>query len=462
MNKNLHSIDNLFKKSIDSHWEEVPSDVWNNIDHNLDKKQAAFYKRRYFAVCAAAILVISIGGVTIAAVLHFRQHEKILSGNSSNEVVTSSGRKDNRTEENATQEDGSKDRIIEREKGYNQNTKLNSRCNEAIKFKPVIKSSVDLAVHKQNGSNEKEKEQTNNSLMQTEAIKETKHTSHVDVNLLNIEDVDLATSLSASILNSSPISLFTNSSNEKIIGLRSHSRRWSISPMYTQNVNLNTLRDDDQIRDSRINSREAKRTEQETISFSMGIGIQRQIRKNFVLQSGIQYVSSRTNIQPKTIFAKTDANGEIHYHFPSSFGNSFLPANFTVRPNIGDSIKADFSRVRLSYLQIPLMMSYQINADKFLFSPSAGLYINHLLNGKLKSSLKLSNNQEETLTTINGLRSLYISATIQPQLGYTANRNILLYIYPGISFSLLSINSENAVKKYRNTISFGTGIRILL
>jgi len=76
MNKDLHDIDNLFKQAIDGHLEEVPVEVWQNIDHGLDKKQVAFYKRRYFTVRAAAILLLLIGSVTIAAILRYHSAEE--------------------------------------------------------------------------------------------------------------------------------------------------------------------------------------------------------------------------------------------------------------------------------------------------------------------------------------------------------------------------------------------------
>ena len=53
MNKDLHDIDNLFKNPIEGHAEEVPPDVWQNIDHSLDKKQVAFYRKKisYTSIC---------------------------------------------------------------------------------------------------------------------------------------------------------------------------------------------------------------------------------------------------------------------------------------------------------------------------------------------------------------------------------------------------------------------------
>src|SRR5436305_5107794 len=85
MNKDLHNIDDLFKNSIDGHMEEVPADVWKNIDHSLDKKQADFYKRKYFIVRAAAIFLVLVGGLAIAAILHFHESVKPLAIDSANQ-----------------------------------------------------------------------------------------------------------------------------------------------------------------------------------------------------------------------------------------------------------------------------------------------------------------------------------------------------------------------------------------
>ena len=175
--------------------------------------------------------------------------------------------------------------------------------------------------------------------------------------------------------------------------------------MYAQNVNLNTLKDDDHFRDPRNNSREAKRTEQETVSFSTGIGIQKQIGRNISLQSGLQYFWSKTHIEPKTIFAQPDPRGDVRFLFFCSSGESYLPTKNGLPPISGDSIKTNFSQTEISYLQVPLLLSYELNFGKFSLMPSAGVQTNFLLSGKLNSSLEQPTGEEEGSSSIGGLRS---------------------------------------------------------
>lgn len=511
MNKNLHDIDDLFKNSIDNHLEEVPPDVWKNIDHGLDKKQAAFYKRKYFAVRAAAILVVLIGGVTIAAILRFRKHENVLPENQ-NTVTTSNKKTNDVVKENSTQKEASKNSMVEKKRDETQNTILDKaqenkqnkeienttaihqkdnskkygalnddnysarenkevsaianknrsvKHNETVKYKPVTKSSVDLVVNKQNNSREKTIEQANASA-QTETTKDVQRTTYVDVNLLSIDKTGLTTSLASRNLNGSPIS-FSASSTPKNIRIRNHYNGWSISPMYAQNVNLNTLRDDDHFPNPRNNSREAKRTEQEATSFSIGLGVQRQISRNIVLQSGIQYFSSEKNIQPKTIFAEQDPRGDVRFRFSCSTGESYLPTKNGAPPVSGDSIRTNFSKSEISYLQLPLLVSYKINFGRFSLLPSAGIQTNFLLNGKLNSYLEHPTGEEEEVSSsIEGLRSTYLSGVIQPQVNYKLSDRISFDFNPNINFSLSPINKETAVKTYQNMFSVGAGIRIKL
>lgn len=509
MNKDLHNIDDLFKSSIDNHLEEVPPDIWNSIDHSLDKKQAAFYKRRYFAVRAAAILLILVGGVTIAAILRYHQREKLMQGDTKNAVTTSNEKK-TRAKENTIPEKHSKDLIVENGENKEQNTVVNnnqegkqrkevnntpvnqqnnsskkygaitddsysaqkseevrvaadknksSNGNETVKYKTVIKSSVNLIANKQINSKEKTAEQRNPALTQKETVKEVQRTTHIDGSLLSINKIVLMTSSPLDNWNGSPISF---SSSPKNIRLRNHFGAWSISPMYAQNVNLNTLKDDDHFRDPRNNSREAKRTEQETASFSAGIGIQKQIGRNISLQSGLQYFWSRTNIEPKTIFAQPDRQGDVRFRFSCSSGESYLPTKSGLPPINGDSIKTSYSQTEIAYLQVPLLLSYEINFGKFSLMPSAGIQTNILLSGKLNSSLEHPTGEEEVSSPIDGLRSTYWSGVIQPQLNYKLSDRISFDFNPNINFSLSPINKGTAVKTYQNMFSVGGGIRIKL
>jgi hypothetical protein len=232
--------------------------------------------------------------------------------------------------------------------------------------------------------------------------------------------------------------------------------------MYAQNINLNRLKDDDHFRDPRNNSREAKRTEQETKSFSLGLGIQKEIGRNVSLQTGLQYFSSLTTIKPKMIFAEPDNRGEVRYRFNCSSGDSYIPSKNGAPPMIGDSIRTNSSESSLSYFQVPLLASYRISFGKFSILPSAGIQANFLLNSKLTSSLVQPSGDEEFNSSIDGLRSVYFSGVVQPQLNYKLNDRISFDVNPNINFSLSPINKETAVKTYQNIFSVGAGLRIRL
>lgn len=508
MNKNLHNIDDFFKKSIDDHLEEVPPDVWKNIDHGLDKKQAAFYKKRYFAFRAAAILIILMGGVTIAAILHFHQQ----ADSSIQNVVTVSGEKNNHTaQEPGVAKGTTKDLIVEskvngsksnltdiqEDKQTNQtpdqltttrvaDQKANSKKygavsndtysaeqlsestenesakdNKGIKYKPVIKGPVDLAGRNRNSFRGKAIQKADNLFKENVAIKDVQRTIHVERDVPPLKSIVLAP-FPAANLNRSPVFVIASASGSKVVRLRKYFRSWSLTPMYAQNVNLNTLRDDDHFRDARNNSREAKRTEQETRSFSVGMGVQKQIGRNISLLSGVQYFSSKTHIEPKTIFAKPDNRGDVRFQFYCSSGESYLSTKNGTAPAVGDSIKTNFSESEISYLQVPLLIAYQIDFGKFSLMPSAGIQTNLLLKGKLNSFLEHPTSEEEVSSSIDGLRSSYFSGVVQPQLNYKLTDRISFDFNPNINFSLTPINKGTAIKTYQNMFGLGAGVRIKL
>ena len=341
MNKDLHDIDDLFKNSIDGHAEEVPPDVWNNIDHSLDKKQAAFYKRKYFTVRAAAILLVLIGGATIAAILRFHNPERRSRLNSENAVTVSGVNKAGKARKNKIEEDsfnkpvegktnsiaknipldnketngfdttGSTNKTaIAKKESSKKYSSMNSRTYSAqkneglttishsnktqkqkvpVKYKPVLETSVDFVTSQSNNKVE-EKKNIERSGKIIDTPKETKiisRTTLFEAKPLKENPAGLVATLSLTHLKSSINFAVSSSVAQKSRpGISLHS--WSISPMYAQNINLNTLKDDDHFRDPRNNRLEAKRTEQRSTGFTAGLGIQKEIGENVVLQTGIQ------------------------------------------------------------------------------------------------------------------------------------------------------------------------------
>jgi hypothetical protein len=501
MNKDLHDIDNLFKQSIDYHLEEVPPEVWQNIDHSLDKKQAAFYKRRYFTVRAAAIVLVLIGGVTIAAILRYRSNEKQpingtvvtnASGSSGKANKNNTGKPVNKLggqRQEATAQANVSSGEIETNKSVvkEENSKLyesteNSTYsadknqevsasgvaakthngNDGVKVKPITTVPVYEGMNQKANLPAKPASVVASVNLSNDATTGIDRANFVGVKVLDVSGFTINNSVPASksassiVLPAGPIVSAPLSSTSKNGG------SWSLSALYAQNMNLNTLKDDDHFRDPRNNSREAKRTEQETRSYSIGATVQKEFANRFGIQSGLQYFASQTTIKPKMIFAEPDHRGEVRYRFNCSSGESYLPSKAGMQPMIGDSIRTNSSESSLSYLQVPLVASYRISFGKVSLLPSAGIQTNFLLNGKLSSSLVQASGDEEVWTSIEGLRSMYFSGVIQPQLNYKMNERISFDLNPNINFSLSPINKETAVKTYQNMFSLGVGLRVKL
>jgi hypothetical protein len=499
MNKDIHDIDNLFKQSIDDHLEEVPPDVWQNIDHGLDKKQAAFYKRRYFTVRAAAILLLLVGGVTIAAILRYHSSEKstadettVTNGtgkgvkrnqpaierlptgalNKGNEVVSVKKAVENKTaekrtvvgKENSKEFATSENSTYSAEKNeevFNGTGKRAKEKKQGVEVKPIV-TAPSIAVEEGGGRQQAITSVSNGRNAGQEAVDRWVRTNYVDARVLDISEFTINNSLRDPRLTSVVAPGFASTAPPIAEKSRNLLGKWSVSPMYAQNINLNRLKDDDHFRDPRNNSREAKRTEQETKSFSLGLGIQKEIGRNVSLQTGLQYFSSLTTIKPKMIFAEPDNRGEVRYRFNCSSGDSYIPSKNGAPPMIGDSIRTNSSESSLSYFQVPLLASYRISFGKFSILPSAGIQANFLLNSKLTSSLVQPSGDEEFNSSIDGLRSVYFSGVVQPQLNYKLNDRISFDVNPNINFSLSPINKETAVKTYQNIFSVGAGLRIRL
>ena len=76
MNENLHNIDKLFKTAIEDH-EELPStDVWNNIDKGLDKKNVVSIQRKYYVLKRVAVAVFIFGFVASVFAIYYNGRYK--------------------------------------------------------------------------------------------------------------------------------------------------------------------------------------------------------------------------------------------------------------------------------------------------------------------------------------------------------------------------------------------------
>jgi hypothetical protein len=504
MNKDLHDIDDLFKNSIEGHTENVPPDVWENIDHQLDKKQAAFYKQKYFKTRAAAIILLLVGCATIAAILHYNaaqnrpltkpvtQYEtnnlngetadhpvkanttKTIKQNSNtrnNTVNQSSENLQSETsgEENSAEKNSTIKNVIDVNKTVrNENIKIK---NKSLNLLPENKNNTVEIIQQEHFNNTTKKAtiiakenkvtESNNELT-TDLLSQTVHrTGLLNQDLLvtpkNINAADLFSNFSSK--NNIAPEYAVISKKARAPG---ETTGFSITPSYQQLFSLNKLEDDDHFRDPRNNSREVKHSEQNTISFSAGATIQKQITNHLSVETGVLYYSSQTNIQPKMVFANKDNNGDVRYQFHCSSGYSYFNPNSGASIAVGDSVRTNGSKSSRSYLSVPVLISYAIPVGRFSIIPSTGIVSNFLLKGNLQASIASTAGNEKLSSAIDGLKKNYFSWIVQPSIAYQLNDRLSVVVDPNVKLSLTPINKGTVVRTFENNIGIGAGVRVKL
>ena len=125
-----------------------------------------------------------------------------------------------------------------------------------------------------------------------------------------------------------------------------------------------------------------KKGEHANLSYTGGVKLGYNLNKKLSVQTGINYTSASTSINPKLIFADRDNNGDVRYRLDCSSGYSLLLPRNGQNPNRGDSLVVSDSKNSLAYAGIPLAVEYKIIAGKVSISAVAGGQANILLRGK--------------------------------------------------------------------------------
>jgi len=199
------------------------------------------------------------------------------------------------------------------------------------------------------------------------------------------------------------------------------------------------------------------------LSYSVGVLLDYNLNKHWSLQTGLAFISKIIHINPKTIYADTDDNGQVKYRFNCSSGYTYLSSKTVANPVVGDSLQAFESTNTLHYISVPLAVKYHYYLNKIDLFATAGTAINMLTKGKIETQIGNAANKEMSISNkINGLKPSYFSGNIGLGLSYTFTRSIAISFIPSYNFALNSSTRDARVKNYPNTISLAAGIRYKL
>lgn len=490
MSDDLHDIDDLFKKRLEEYAEEAPPEAWEAVNYALDKQQATLYKSKYKRLKRAAFVLsvfCFLGGLYIA--YDVWQHRLATYGNKQQSATSSTNKTNENPVDNKNNNAGDviQNNNQQKKEEQKQNTFIAEdsasasnnilvRKRKAELTSKVIKSvsGIDYSLTFIKADNNKmfvvaDKNRTKQNTEQTEeenGYASGQHTlQDVDLQPLSLQKENKTInllSLQKELENRKPLLLSTSTASTIKIKTRAvHS--FSLSLFAAPNFSFERIDDDDHHRDGQGGiGQERHREEDNNFSLSGGLLLSYQLNKKISLQSGVSVTAFSTSIAPKTVYAKADNNGQIRYELNCSLGSAYLPPKSNALLVVGDSSRTSAGTSQLVYINIPAMISYNINKGRFSFLPTVGVGLNVLMGGRIKTKLEDAATDDKVITSIAGLKRTYLNGSLGFGAEYKLTPKLSLGIRPNAKFTLTSINKEMPVKSYQNYLSAEAGLRIKL
>ncbi|WP_018616706.1 hypothetical protein [Segetibacter koreensis] len=524
MDENLHNIDDLFKKALDEH-EEIPSgDVWENIDKNLDKKRVIFISKRYNNLkWIAALLLVFSAGMAMYTWHTKLKNKELVQKNADNERKESTGdgtsnnsneKKSelNQTEKSVTGNDtlpsnndsSANDKLAD-EQAFGQNEIEKKRLAEDKKenYKFSKKQYFDNLVKKDkkenNGGNRlKTKEQLatvqetlerkntdsdfrmfkrkNHSSAKEKTVEkeqniatersykevavETEAQQHFDTAIP--ESLSMQRAVTANSHNKIRNEVTLNLKAEKFKAKNRQKGFFSMTAFFSPDF-VSSKVDNDRHNFREDDRNEIKKREKIKEAYTTGLLINYNTGKKVSLESGLTFSSMTTEIQPKTIYARRDNRGNVHYQFNCSAGYSYIPTKPGSNPVAGDSVPALSSKNTLQYIGVPFSVKYNAYKGKLSLQPGIGMAFNFLTQGKIETAIERSTGTEKAnIHHIEGLRKTYMNGSVSVSANYNLKSNIAVNFTPAARFALSSINKDAPVKTFLNSLGLAAGLTIRL
>ena len=515
MDKNLHDIENLFRKELEGN-EETPSpNTWGRIDKILDRDKILSIDKKYASLKKIVfLLMFFLIGLSIY-VWNIRQNngpEKKDSTALNNEAKTKDNKNNLPDGFNKIDLKKSADTLNKKD-DKNQNSiadilpantdenilkplnkkpekTVSSDTTETISIFPVSKSrkksektipgvtnnNIKSSITKQGKTGK------NKWGIKTPALIKTEH--DVAVKHINIDSTK--TLISVMQLNSFPDTKIKNSTTDlietkkllqatvpskpalkinnskNIFQKQTIKSQFYVTGFFSPEISFFRIRDN-QSGNQSGNTMDAENSETRTFSYTIGALIEYKTTRNWSWQSGLTLSTTNMDIDPGIVYAKADNAGTVKYQINTSSGYSYILPSFSNNPNIGDSIFAMSTTNTLQYLGIPLSVKYSINKGKFTFNAMTGISANFLTQGKITTEVEKGNNSEmETSAKIIGLKKFYLSGIAGVGLDYNFYKNLSADFSPTFRFALNPINRGIPVKSFPNSFGFSMGLKLKL
>ena len=487
MDKNLHNIEDLFKKGLEGNEESPSEEVWNAIDQSLEKANSLKFKRKYYSLKRATAVLIVILALLSIYVLRNESKKQIENNKKNENIVTSEptlkksitsepqSSSENKTiikapvdNQSATIEnlDSKKEPVTE---NTNQQTLNNS--TEGLKSEKTnlsntatidkVEKSNEKAIQKRNVHAES-KQPVSNLEDRNETVFQSKEklTTPLPVNFVPNEILAFnSIEILKDVTKITPYTLPERIAVNKTTIHFPKPTRFTAGIFYSPNIPFSHLRDEDHHYGNPYSS-ELEKKESGTYSYSFGLSVGYRLNYKWSLQSGVNLSTINMNIEPEKIYAERDNQGAVKYTINTSSGKGYILPSFSSNPRVGDSLFTQNIKHSLKYTAIPLAVKYNLTNGRFSVNLLTGLSANILSTGKISTEVKSGNESELDKThDIHGLKTLYFSGLAGIGFDYNIYRNLSLTFSPTINFATDPINKNVPVRSYPGTVNFQFGLK---
>jgi hypothetical protein len=499
MKGDLPHIDDLFRKGIEGHEENVPESVWESVNNHLDKKLAAEYKIKYVRLKRAAAFVSLLGLIAVSYHAYkdnttsgeqrsasIKQHAKKsgmkdsansfaledkrrngeLAGKEKNTALTGVGKEkdlkgsgkklkgglpasknSSLLEENGTLagnklKDGKKERAIEKHDGPTR--KLGNDAG-------AIAASDPFSISK--------KHSVGNDKRVVSLTERMPATPFIFLEDKSLASLALGPVPSSQSLVHAPLT-GERSANGGLHSANARSGKISLTAFAGPHFNFSRLEDDEHLAGPGRDRREAKRSEQNHTSFTTGLLVNYGIGKRAEIQTGIGFTKSSSTIGSKTVYVRPGNGGQLHYELPCSSGFVYLSPKSGNQPTMGDSATALSTQSGTSYINIPAVLRFHLGTGRLSFYPAFGIGLNLLASSSATTTLSHGSSTENISSNITGLKSGYLNGQFGFGIEYNLSNTISLNLQPNLRIALTPMNGETPVREYQNDASLDLGLRI--
>ncbi|MDE3183345.1 MAG: outer membrane beta-barrel protein [Bacteroidota bacterium] len=490
MDKNLHNIEDLFKKGLEGNEESPSEEVWNAIDQSLEKANSLKFKRKYYSLKRATAVLIVILALLSIYVLRNESKKQIESNKKNENIFTSEPTL--KKSSNSEPQSSTENKTINKAPADNQpaiTENLSSKkesITENTKQQPLNNSTESLNTQKTNLSNTTEIDNVKKS--PEKAIQKRKVQAESIQPVANLEDKNEIVFQSQEQLATPPPVNFVSNENltfnsidflkdvtkitpyrlpERIAGANTiihfpKPLRFTAGIFYSPNIPFSHLRDEDHHFGNPYSS-ELEKKESGTYSYSFGLSVGYRLNYKWSLQSGVNFSTTNMHIEPEKIYAERDNQGVVKYTINTSSGKGYILPSFSSNPRVGDSLFTQNIKHSLKYTAIPLAVKYNLSNGRFSANLLAGLSTNILSTGKISTEVKRGNESELDKThDIHGLRTLYFSGLAGIGFDYNIYKNLSFTFSPIINFAIDPINKNVPVRSYPGTVNFQFGLKTSL